>query len=205
MTIISEKNLIEDLAFSLSAMLGVTESENLMVDPVPGPTTSVTLRVQSQEPSDLKAFVKTVKNGHTSGLHLRLGIREVRFYQFMDALDLDPYPNIPRCLNSYVSTDEKSYFLVLEDLSDSHQDYQLMDFSKIESWKFGLSALAKFYRNFTHKLSKEQIQLVADDEHNIEAYLKKLEDAYRKFKADNSDYVSFPFFELMESCIPVIR
>ena len=87
---IGEKNLIEDLAFSLSDMLGVTESENLMVDPVPEPTTSVTLRVQSQDQSDLKAFVKTVKKGFTSGSHLRLGIREVRFYQYMDSLDLDP-------------------------------------------------------------------------------------------------------------------
>ena len=205
MTIKGEESILEELPFSLYAMLGVSDSESLVVDTIPGPTTSVTLRVQSQGLPDRKAFVKTIRKGTASGSHLRLGIREVRFYQFIDALNLRPYPNIPRCLNSYISQDESSYFLVLEDLSDTHKDYQSLDSSQIDSWKFGLGALAKFHRNFTQKLNKEQIQKYTDDEQDIESYISKLVDAYQKFKADNAEIVSGSTCELLESCIPLIK
>jgi hypothetical protein len=202
---ISKKNFNEDLPFSLSDMLGVPESEILTFEVVPGPTTSVTLRVQSQDHPDLKAFVKTVKEGRSLGAHIRLGIREVRFYQFIDALTPDPYPNIPRCLNSHISPDETSYFLVLEDLSDSHLDYQSLDFSRVKNWQHGLGALAKFHRSFTQMLGEEHIQMYADDEQDVAAYMGKLEDAYRKFKASNREYLQDSTFGLLESCIPLIR
>jgi len=205
MPIISDKDVIEGLPFSLYDMLDAPESESLVVEVISGPTTAITLRVQSQDLSDLQAFVKTNKTGTASGAHIRLGVREVRFYQFIDSLDPDPYPNIPRCLNSRISPDEQAYFLVLEDLSDSHQDYQSMDFSKINNWKYGLRALAKFHRSFTQKLSEEQIQAHADDEQDIEAYIGKLEDAFSKFKCDNRDCVPDTTIELLERCIPLIR
>jgi len=205
MSINSDKDVIEGLPFPLHDMLALPKSESLVVDVIPGPTTAITLRVRSQGCPDLQAFVKTNKKGTASDSHNRLGVREVRFYQFIDALNPDPYPNIPRCLNSRISPDEQAYFLVLEDLSDSHQDYQSMDFSKINNWKYGLRALAKFHRSFTQKLSEEQIQAHADDEQDIEAYIGKLEDAFSKFKCDNRDCVPDTTIELLERCIPLIR
>jgi len=205
MSIIIDKDVIAGLPFSLHDILALPKSESLVVEVISGPTTAITLRVQSQDLSDLQAFVKTNKKGTASGAHIRLGAREVRFYQFIDSLDPDPYPNIPRCLNSRFSPDEQAYFLVLEDLSDSHQDYQSMDFSKINNWKYGLRALAKFHRSFTQKLSEEQIQAHADDEQDIEAYIGKLEDAFSKFKCDNRDCVPDTTIELLERCIPLIR
>jgi hypothetical protein len=205
MSIISDKDGFKDLSFPLHDMLGVPETESLCIEIIPGPTTSITLRVRSDNNPDINAFVKTVKKDSASDAHIRLGIREVRFYQFIERLNPDPYPNIPRCLNSRISPDEKAYFLVLEDLSESHQDYQSLDFSKINNWKYGLRALAKFHRSFTQKLSEEQIQAHADDEQDIEAYIGKLEDAFSKFKCDNRDCVPDTTIELLERCIPLIR
>jgi len=205
MATISPNEFQKDIPFFLYNMLNISESESLAIELIPGPTTSVTLRVWSEEDPNLKAFVKTVKKGGPSGAHIRLGIREVRFYQFIESLNPDPYPNIPRCLNSYISEDESAYFLVLEDLSDSHQDYQSMDFSNLENWRLGLRALAKFHQSFTGKLSEEQIQAHTDDETSVEGYMDKLHDAYGKFKAGNRKYISDATFDLLESCIPLIR
>lgn len=205
MTLISQENLIEDLPFSLSDMLGVPESEALTVKNVPGPTTSVTLRVQSQDHPDLKVFVKTIAKGTCSSAHVRLGVREVRFYQFVNTLRPDPYPNIPRCLNSFISPDEDAYFLVLEDLSDSHQDDQSIDFSKVVSWQSGLCALAKFHRHFTQALSEEHIHMYADDVQDIEAYINKLAQAYNKYKTDHGELIPNASFDLLESCLPLIE
>ena len=205
MTIIYKNEIVEDLPFSLYKMLGVSESESLFVEVVLGPTTSVTLRVRSLDDPNLKAFVKTVRKDGVSGAHIRLGIREVRFYQFIESLNPDPYPNIPRCFNSHISEDEDAYFLVLEDLSDSHQDYQVMDFSRLENWQYGLRALAKFHRNLIGKLSEEQILLHSDDEKDVENYIRKLETAYREFKAGNQDYIHASTFALLESCVPLIK
>ena len=205
MAIECNREILKDLPISLYDMLGVPKSKNFMVELIPGPTTSITLRVRSEEDHNLKAFVKTVKKEGASGAHLRLGIREVRFYQFIDALNLDLYPNIPRCHNSHISKDEGAYFLVLEDLSESHQDYQSLDFSKLENWQLGLRALAKFHQSFTGKLSAEQIQAHADDEAAVEAYMGKLQEAYGKFKAGNGDFVSDEIFDLLETCIPLIK
>lgn len=205
MTSISQENLIEELPFSLSDMLRVPESEILIVKNVPGPTTSVTLRVQSQDHPDLKVFVKTIEKGTCSSAHIRLGVREVRFYQFVNALHPDPLPNIPRCLNSFISPDEDAYFLVLEDLTDSHQDYQSIDFSNVASWQYGLCALAKFHRSFTQKLSEDYIHMHADDEHNIEAYINKLAQAYKKFRTDHIEFIPSATFDLLENCLPLIK
>jgi len=205
MVIVCNKTIIKDLPFPLHGMLGVSKSESLAVDLITGPTTSVTLRIRSKENPDLKAFVKTAKKDGASGAHIRLGIREVRFYQFIDLLNPDPYPNIPRCLNSHISEDESTYFLVLEDLSDSHQDYQSLDFSKLENWRLGLCALGKFHQRFTGELSEEQIQAHADDEAAVVGYMGKLEEAYGKFKAGNGDHVPDDTFDLLERCIPLIK
>ena len=195
----------KDLPFSLYDMLDIPKSGGLTIDLIPGPTTSVTLRVRSEEDPNLKTFVKTVKKNSASGAHIRLGIREVRFYQFIATLNPDPYPNIPRCLNSHISEDEDAYFLVLEDLTDSHQDYQSLDFSKLENWRLGLCALAKFHQTFTGKLSKVQLQAHADDAAAVEGYMGKLEEAYSKFKGGNGEHVSDKTFDLLESCLPLIR
>lgn len=200
MAAINSKENQKDLPFSLNDMLGMPKKESLSIEIVPGPTTSVTLRVPA-----LKAFVKTVKKEGASGAHIRLGIREVRFYQFIESLNPDPYPNIPRRLNSHISEDEDAYFLVLEDLTDSHQDYQALDFSNLENWRLGLRALAKFHQTFTGKLNEEQIQSHADDEGAVEGYISKLQEAYDRFKAGNGEYVSDDTFALLESCIPLIQ
>ena len=204
MAAIYSQEIQKDLPYSLNDMLLAIDSESLVVEHVPGPTTSVTLRVRSAEDSDLKAFVKTVKKDGASGAHIRLGIREVRFYQFIDALNPVPYPNIPRCLNSHISDDESAYFLVLEDLTDSHQDYQALDFSKLENWRLGLRAMAKFHQTFSGKLSEEQIR-AHDDEAAVEGYIAKLEEAYAMFKTGNGELVLAETFDLLERCIPLIR
>ncbi len=126
-------------------MLEVPKSDRLSVEVVHGSTTSITLRLQSQDHPDLKAFVKTTMKGDMSNSHVRLGIREVQFYRFIDTLNPEPYLNIPWCLNSRILPDKGAYFLVLEDLSSFHQDYQSMVFSKLETWQYSLRALAKFH------------------------------------------------------------
>ncbi len=196
---------LEDLPFSIHHMLGVPESEELVIEVVSGGTAAVSLRVFSQAQPDQRAFIKTVSKGITSGPHLNLGVREVKFYQLIESLNPDPYPNIPRCLNSYLAPDGSTYFLILEDLSESHQNHEALDFSDVNHWKTGLRALAEFHGRFTHTLTGTQIETFADDEQDVEAYLERLEAAYLQFRDDHQDCVDRSTLALLARCIPLIR
>jgi len=198
-------NKIQDIAYPIHEMLGVPESTPRKVEIVPGPTTAVTFKVTFADDPGKTYFVKTLKKGTLPGPHLNLGLREVRFYNFIDSLALNAHPNLPKCVNCFIAEDEGGYYLVLEDLSTSHCSYETIDFSNLNSWKAPLRALANFHRAFTGKLTQEQIHSIADDRDAVEGYLQKLENAFQQFKVDHQGLVDESVFALMDRSLPLIR
>jgi thiamine kinase-like enzyme len=196
---------INDLAFPLHQMLDLPQSTALQVETVSSGTTALNLRVTTLDDLGRRYFVKTLKAGGGIGPHLRLGLREVRFYALIDTLSTDAYPNIPKCIRRYISADESNYYLVLEDLADSHQDHERVDFSRLESWKTPLAALADFHKHYTDRLTAEHIHAHADAPGDVEDYIKKLEDAFHRFRADHHGLVAEPVLDLMARSIPLIR
>lgn len=196
---------VADLVFPIHEMLNLPESTALQVETIPGPTTSVALRVTVPGTTARSYFIKTLKINTVVESHRRLGAREVRFYGLIDSLSPDPYPNIPKCVNAFISENAESYYLVLEDLSDSHQNDETINFSRLANWQPALFALADFHRCFTHQLTSEQIQAYGDTPHDVENYVGKLERVFRKFRADHLEQVAAPVLSLMADSIPLIR
>lgn len=196
---------MNNLEFPIHAMLNLPESTELQVETVSSATTAVTLRVTTLGDPVTRYFVKTLKEGAGTGSHLRLGLREVRFYALIETLSPGAYPNLPKCIKRYITGDGGNYYLVLEDLAESHQSYETVDFSRLENWEIALAALANFHKRFTKRLTAEHIQAHADAPGDVEDYIKKLEGAFRKFKTDHRDLVKEPVLSLMERSIPFIR
>ena len=201
MPITSDNAQLDVLTYSIYDMLGVAETEALAVESVAGTTTAVTLRVTRLDHGDATFFVKTIKRDNNSEVSTNLGIREVRFYEFIDSLDPELYPSIPKCVRRHVSGDGRRYYLVLEDLSASHTDYRDVDFADLESWKCAL----RFHRRFAGKLTQDRIEAHTDDREERERYIEKLERAYDQFRAYSRDRVDESIFSLMEESIPVLR
>ena len=198
-------NVMNDLEFPIHEMLNLPESTALQIETVSSATTAVTLRVSAQDDPDTRYFIKTLKAGGGSGSHLRLGLREVRFYALIETLSSGSYPNIPKCIQRYIAANEGNYYLVLEDLADSHHSHETVDFSRLENWEIALAALANFHKRFTKRLTAEHIQAHADAPGDVEIYTKKLKSAFQKFKTDHRDLVSEPVLSLMARSIPLIR
>ena len=198
-------NVMNDLEFPIHEMLNLPESTALQIETVSSATTAVTLRVTALDDPDTRFFIKTLKAGGGSGSHLRLGLREVRFYALIETLSSGAYPNIPKCIQRFITDDEGSYYLVLEDLADSHHSHETVDFSRLENWEIALAALANFHKRFTKRLTAEHIQAHADAPGDVEIYIKKLKSAFQKFKTDHRDLVSEPVLSLMARSIPLIR
>ena len=196
---------MNDLEFPIHEMLDLPESTELHVETVSSSTTALTLRVTALGDPGTSYFVKTLKEGGGTGPHLRLGLREVRFYALIERLSPGAYPNIPKCIKRFISEDEGNYYLVLEDLADSHQGHETVDFSRLENWEIALAALANFHKLFTKRLTAEHIQAHADAPGDVENYIKKLEGAFRKFKTDHRDLVKESVLSLMARSIPLIR
>jgi hypothetical protein len=204
----AEKNsgeVIHQLAFPLHEMLDLPESVALKVDPVSSGSTAVTLRVTILDSPGGSFFVKTMKAGGGSGSHYKLGTREVQFYGLIDTLISESYPNIPKCINHFINEEQDNYYLVLEDLSESYQSHEAIDFSQLENWQVALSALADFHKCFTNRLTAEQIQTHADASGDVESYIQKLERAYDQFQTDQRGLVAEPVLALMRRLIPLIR
>jgi aminoglycoside phosphotransferase (APT) family kinase protein len=197
-----EKN---DLAFPLHEMLNLPRSTALQVETISSGTTALTLRVTPVDDPRKRYFVKTLQTGVGSGSHLKLGLREVRFYALIETLAPGTVPNIPKCIRRFISADERNYYLVLEDLAGSHQGHESVDFSRLENWKIPLSTLADFHKCFTCRLTAELIQAHADAPGDVENYIKKLEDAFHRFRADHHGLVAEPVLDLMARSIPLIR
>jgi len=193
------------LAFPLHTMLDLPESTALQVETVSSATTALTLRVTALGETGGSYFVKTLKAGRGSGSHLKLGLSEVQFYALIDTLSPVSYPNIPKCINHFISDDEDNYYLVLEDLSESHQSHESVDFNRLENWQIALTALANFHKRFTHRLTAEQIQAHADGPGDVENYIKKLESAFHQFKTDHRGLVAETVLTLMARSIPLIQ
>ena len=196
---------MNDLEFPIHQMLNLPPSTAFQVETVSSGTTALTLRVSALDDPDTRYFIKTLKAGGGSGSHLRLGLREVRFYALIETLSPGAYPHIPKCIRRFITADQRSYYLVLEDLSGSHHSYENVDFTRLESWHIALSALANFHKRFTHRLTAEQIQAHADAPGDVENYIKKLESAFLQFKADHHHLVREAVLSLMARSIPLIR
>jgi hypothetical protein len=196
---------MNDLTFPLHKMLDLPQSTAFQVETVSSGTTALTLRVTAVGDPSRHYFVKTLQAGGGTGSHLRLGLREVEFYALIKTLSPGSYPNIPKCIRRFISADEGSYYLVLEDLAGSHQSHERVDFSRLESWKIPLAALADFHKRFTRKLTAEHIQAHADAPGDVEDYIKKLESAFQQFKTDHHGLVAEPVLTLMARSIPLIR
>lgn len=198
-------DVINHLQFTIFEILNLPESTGLHVETVSSSTTAMTLRVKVSTNPERSYFIKTLKPGGNTGPHLKLGLREVRFYTLIDALSLETYPNIPKCVNRFISRNENNYYLVLQDLTDTHQAHETVDFTDIGNWKIALSALAKFHKRFTKRLTTKQIQTYADSPKDVDPYINKLESAFSKFKTDQSNLVGETVLNLMASLIPLIR
>jgi len=196
---------MDQLEYPLHQMLDLPQSTALQVETVSSGTTALTLRVTALSDPSRRYFVKTLKAGGGTGPHLRLGLHEVRFYALIETLSPGAYPNIPKCTQRDISADEGNYYLVLEDLADSHQGYDSVDFSQLESWKIPLAALADFHKTYTNRLTAEHIQAHADAPGEVENYIHKLEAAFQKFKTDHHDLVAEPVLTLLARSIPFIR
>jgi len=194
-----------DLEYSIPEMLGIPEDERLNVIEVVKTDTAVTIRVAHDSEMKTHFFIKTVSRTKEAQPGVRLGIREVRFYDFINGFDSEMFTAIPRCIRHHVSNDGKKYYLVLEDLSETHQDYREIDFTDLENWKCALSALANFHKNFTGKLSQQQILNHTDDLDAIALYVEKLKSAYEKFQAYAEGRVDPAVFSLLERTIPIIH
>jgi hypothetical protein len=201
----SENDVLNELVFPLHEMLKIPGATELHVEIVSGPTTAVTLRVMALNEPGTSYFIKTLKASTSVGSHLNLGLREVRFYRLIDSLALASYPNIPKCISSYISEDERNYYLVLEDMLESHQSYESIDFRRLENWRTALSALADFHKRFTNRLTAAQIQAHADAPGDVEDYIEKLKRAFHQFERDHSHMVGEPVLALMASLIPLIQ
>lgn len=196
---------VDQLAFAIHEMLNLPASTALQVETVSDATTALTLRVTVLDDPGGRFFLKTLKTGTGTDAHRRLGLREVRFYGLIDTLSAETYPNIPRCINRFINEDESNTYLVLEDLSETHQSYEMVDFSRLENWKTALSAIANFHKRFTHQLTADQIQAYADAPGEVAVYIEKLESAFIQFKMDHTHRVAGPVLTLMERSIPLIR
>lgn len=196
---------IEDLEYGLNEMLGIPDHERLNIIEIVKTDTAVILRVEKEDKTRSAFFIKTVSKAKESHPGIRLGIREVQFYDFIDTYDAHLFTAIPRCFRHYISEDGQKYYLVLEDLTATHQDYQEMDFSDLESWKYALGALAHFHRNFIGKLSQQQILTHTDDVTAIEAYIEKLERSCVLFQKYTQDRVDPSILSLLQRTIPIIR
>jgi hypothetical protein len=198
-------NNLQELAFPIHEMLGLPESVALRVERVSGPTTALTLRVRVSDEPGTSYFIKTLKDGTQTGPHLNLGLREVRFYDLIGRLSPQPYPNIPKCLSRFIAGDQRNYCLVLEDCLASHQSYETVDFSCLESWKAAAAALASFHQCFTGSLSQDCVETNADTAQDVERYITKLIEEFDQFSADHQGIVEESVLSLMARCIPSIR
>ena len=196
---------IEDLEYSIPEMLGIPDDERLHIIDVVRTDTAVTIRVLHDSEKKTPLFIKTVSRTKDTHPGVRLGIREVRFYDFINSFESEMFTAVPKCIRHHVSSDGKKYYLVLEDLSETHQDYQEIDFTDLESWKCALTALADFHKNFIGKLSQQQILDHTDDVNEIEGYIGKLKTAYDKFRVYAQGRVDPSVFSLLERTIPIIR
>lgn len=196
---------IGDLEYSIPEMLGIPEDEGLNIIEVVKTDTAVTIRVVQDGGKRTPFFIKTVSRTKEAHPGVRLGIREVRFYDFINGFDSNLITAVPKCIRHHVSKDGKKYYLVLEDLSETHQDYREMDFTDLESWKCALSALADFHKKFIGKLSQKEIFDHTDDVDAIKAYIGKLESAYDQFRVYAQGRVEPSVFPLLERSIPIIR
>lgn len=197
--------VIHQLGFPLHVMLDLPESTAFQVETVSSGTTALTLRVTALDGSGGTYFVKTTQADGGSQTHLNLGLREVQFYGLIDGLSPGSYPNIPKCISYFISEDQDNYYLVLEDLSESHQSHETVDFNRLENWQIALSALADFHKHYTHKLTAEQIQTYADAPGDVDNYIEKLDRAFDQFRTDHCDWVAESVLTLMARLIPLIR
>lgn len=196
---------IGDLEFSIPEMLGIPDDEHVNIIEVVKTDTAVTIRVAQDGEKRTHFFIKTAPR--TTNIHpgIRLGIREVQFYDFINGFDSDMFTAVPKCIRHHISNDGKKYYLVLEDLSETHQDYKKIDFNDLKNWECALSALADFHKTFIGKLSQQQILDHTDDVNEVEGYIGKLKTAYDKFRAYGQGRVDPSVFSLMEKTIPIIR
>ncbi|MFW5714352.1 MAG: phosphotransferase [Brevefilum sp.] len=132
-------------------------------------------------------------------------MREVRFYELIELLFPNPYPNIPRCLSTFIPEDKSNFYLVLEDITASHHSDESVDFQAPEHWKMVVAALAKFHQCFTHKLGDDQIHDRVDDKDDAERYLNKLNRAFKRFESDHREILDSAVLSLMQLSIPLIR
>lgn len=196
---------VEELEYSLHEMLGIPENEWLNVIEFTKTNTAVTIRIEREGTNKSAFFIKTLAKTDGSHSGTRLGIHEVQFYDFVKAFDPDLVTAIPQRIRHKISEDGKKYYLVLEDLTATHQDYREMDFTDIESWKCALRALAHFHKNFIGKLTPQQIAAHTDDQVEIDRYIEKLEKSYDLFCEYTQGQVEKSIFSLLERSISVIR
>ncbi len=195
----------EDLAYPLHAILGIEEDEQISILDYNRTNTAVTLRVSLSGQRGSNFFVKTTPKMDVFKSGTSLGLREVAFYKFIDSFDPELLSDIPKCIRHHISDDGKKYYLVLQDLSHSHQDYSDVDFTDIESWQYALRSLASFHKCLTGKLTKHQIKAHTDDKDEIRQYLDKLHKSYGLFRDYSRDRLNTSIFSLLEKSLPLIR
>ena len=196
---------IANLEYTLSEMLEISHDAWIKIVEFTQTNTAVTMRVVRENEFKSAFFIKTLTKTNESQSASRLGVREVQFYDFINLFDTDLFTAVPKCFRHHISEDGKRYYLVLEDLSATHQDYRDIDFNDLESWRYALRALAHFHKNLCGKLSPEQINAHTDDENKIERYIGKLEKSYSLFREYAQDRVDDSVLSLLERSIPVIR
>jgi hypothetical protein len=196
---------LPDLMFPLPDILGVDPRRKINILDWAGTHTAITLRVRVADGSGETFFVKTVRGDGPKVGGSKLGLREVRFYQFMEGFDAELKRRLPQCIRYHLAADEESYYLVLEDLSDAYLPHSAVDFSDLAPWRCALRSVADFHRGFTGRLSADQIADLAEDEAGIAAYIETLTAAYQQFKRDNRDHVGGEVLGLMAQSIPMIH
>ncbi len=205
MTSISKHPVINDLAYSLDEMLGKGAGQRVDILSIDETHTAVTMRVCDHQPTSAPYFIKTVKKHLDPHQGLKLGLREVEFYDFIKAFDLHLREAVLKPISYDVDERTGTYYLVLEDLTDTHRNYKEIDFSDLKNWRSLVRALAGFHKAFSGRLTLSQIKSYSDDQPTRERYIIRLKEAFTVFKAYALDRVDEAVLSLLESSIPILR
>jgi hypothetical protein len=201
-SIISASDVTGQLDFTIQEILGTSDVENLSFSLTTGSNTAFTLRAVDISRPGRAFFIKTTRK---TAVGKNLGLREVEFYKFIESLNPEPYPNIPRCVRWFAAAAGKKYYLVLSDLTDAYNDYQAVDFNDIANWQCAVRSIAYFHRLFLNKLTEEQIRSRLQTRDEIDGYILNLRNAYARFKDYCDGRVEPKVLSLLADSIPVIE
>lgn len=196
-----DQKLLENLDYMVHEMLGVSDGEKITVLAGVESTTAVTMRVRVAGKGGGRFFVKTTKRDGGLPSGKRLGRREVEFYGFMEGLNVETSPNIPRCVCKEIDESGDRYFLVLEDLGETHYGYDAMDFSRVETWEWTVRSLAHFQRQFAGRLPADEVECKVGSDAGVEEYIQKLRGAFERFRADHTGLIDGGILELLGESI----